>query len=194
MPKASSEQMERVLEILSNSFRNNPSVDSVINSQRDKLNQIDVLVNYAYWKARNRDGVFISEDERGVALCFKSDQQRINLKELVAELSFARAISFKKAIQAVKREKEIKRKRISDPHLYFWFFGAEPGGNDARELKNEIFRWSEKSKLPILAETSVSRNKEIYQRFGFKVYDEYIDQNGTLLWFMCRYPNLDEDQ
>ena len=186
MPKASSEQKERVLEVLSNSFRNNLSVDSVISSQRDKLSQIDALVNYAYWKARNRNGVFISEDERGVALCFRSDQQRFNLKDLVAEFSFVRAISFKNAIQAMNREIEIKRRRISDPHLYFWFFGAEPGGNDARELKNEIFRWSEKTKLPILAETSVPRNKEIYQRFGFKVYDEFRDKNGTILWMMVR--------
>lgn len=190
MPKANSIQKDRVLEVLSNSFRNNPSVDSVINSQRDKLSQINSLVNYAYWKARNRDGVFISENERGVALCFRSDLKRFSLNELFAELSLAMAISLKQSLEVFKREKEIKQRRIREPHLYFWFFGAEPGGNDARELKNEIFDCSKKTALPILAETSVLRNKEIYERFGFKVYDEFTDQNGTLLWFMCRYPNL----
>lgn len=101
--------------------------------------------------------------------------------ELFAELSLAMAISLKQSLVVLKREKEIKQRRIREPHLYFWFFGAEPVGNDARELKNEIFHWSKKTALPILAETSVLRNKEIYERFGFKVYD---------VWFMCRYPNL----
>ena len=62
------------------------------------------------------------------------------------------------------------------------------GGDRAGfELKNHIFQYSKQEQLPILLETSVERNKDIYERYGFYVYHEWMDSGGgQSLWFMRR--------
>ena len=57
-----------------------------------------------------------------------------------------------------------------------FIFGVKKGGDRAAfELKNYIFQMSQNEKNPILLETSVKRNKLIYERYGFYVYHEWID-------------------
>ena len=79
---------------------------------------------------------------------------------------------------------------MKEEHLYFWFLGVEKGGNKAVfEIKDQIFQWSEEKKLPILLETSVIRNRKVYERYGFEVYHTWDDSgNGNTLWFMRRMP------
>jgi len=90
--------------------------------------------------------------------------------------------------ETLKREAYIKKHRFKGNHLYFWFFGVKKGGDRAGfELKNYMFDYSKKEQLPILLETSVQRNKEIYERYGFHVYHQWMDSGGgNTLWFMKR--------
>ena len=104
------------------------------------------------------------------------------------ELRFAFSIPIKKVFQTLKREAYIKKYRFKDEHLYFWFLAVKKGGEKAGfEMKDYLFNLSEKEQLPILLETSVERNKVIYERYGFKVYHTWPDSgNGNALWFMIR--------
>lgn len=174
--------------IISETFDANPSVNIVIGDGGNRKKKISRLAEYAFIKALNRDGAFISDNKMGTGLCFRSNYGSSNLKELIYELRFAFSIPLKKVIQTLKREAYLKKYRYKEDHLYFWFLGVMKGGEKAVfELKDYLFQLSEKEQLPILLETSVERNKVIYERYGFEVYHEWSDSgDAKTLWFMKR--------
>lgn len=187
MFQASKSHQEKAIAIITTTFNSNPSVNIVIGSNGDRSSKIKALSKYAFIKAYNRNGAFISENQKGIGLVFLSDQTGINLSEILAELNFAFKIGLKQVKTALKREVYIKKHRYQKRHLYFWFLGVEKGGDQAVfEMKDQIFNWSKNEQLPILLETSVERNKNAYERYGFQVYHEWKNGEGNTLWFMIR--------
>jgi hypothetical protein len=174
--------------IIADTFDANPSVNIVIGDKGNRQKKIRRLADYAFVKALNRNGAYLSDNKMGTALCFASNVKSFSLKEIYFEVRFAFSIPVKKVFQTLKRESYIKKNRIEQDHLYFWFLGVQKGGGKAGfEMKDYLFELSEKEKLPIILETSVERNKEIYERYGFKVYHVWPDSGGGKpLWFMVR--------
>lgn len=187
---ATSEDKQEAVQIIRNTFNQNPSVNIVIGKGGNRRKKISRLGMYAFIKAMNRGGAYISSNRKGVALCFLSDAKGTNMAEFWAELQFAVSIPVNKVIETLKREAYIKKHRFEGKHLYFWFLGVEEGGEKAVfELKEFIFRRAQDKNLPILLETSVFRNKQVYERYGFEVYHTWSDSGGGKpLWFMMRQP------
>lgn len=174
--------------IIAETFDANPSVNIVIGEGGNRRKKISRLADYAFVKALNRNGAYLSDNKKGTALCFKSSASALSVREIYLELRFAFSIPIKKVFQTLKRESYIKKHRIESEHLYFWFLGVEKGGGKAGfELKDYLFELSRKEQLPIILETSVARNRHIYERYGFRVYHEWADSgDGMTLWFMVR--------
>jgi hypothetical protein len=42
------------------------------------------------------------------------------------------------------------------------------------ELKNLLFQFQQETKLPILVETTVEKNRRVYERIGFRVHEERV--------------------
>ncbi len=179
-----------VIDIISETFKTNPSVNITIGSRKNRKKKITYLASYAFIKGFNRKGTFLSNNKKGVAICYRSNYKSVSLKEFFYELRFAISIPLKNLFQTLKRETHIKKHRYKGKHLYFWFFGVKKGGDKAGfELKNNLYQISKKEQLPIILETSVKRNKDVYKRYGFSVYYEWLnyDKENTL-WFMIRKP------
>ncbi len=190
MDQSTEEQRATAVQIIAETFYLNPSVNIVIGEGGNRKNKISRLADYAFTKGLNKKGAFISSNEKGAALCFRSDVGRSSWKEFYYELRFAFSIPVKKVFQTLKRESYIKKNRYQDTHLYFWFLGVYRDGDGAvYEIKDYIFDWSDREQLPILLETSVPRNRDIYIRYGFEVYHTWDDSGGGApLWFMIRKP------
>ena len=190
MIHAKNQDKEDSVRIIGITFDANPSVNIVIGDKGNRKKKIRRLADYAFVKALNRDGAYLSDNKMGTALCFLSDNGSFNLRELYYELRFAFSIPVVKVIQTLKRESYLKKHRYSEKHLYFWFLGVQKGGGEAGfEMKDYLFELSKKEEAPIILETSIERNKLIYERYGFKVYHEWADSGGGKpLWFMIRTP------
>jgi len=188
MERATYTDKKKAIAIITETFDANPSVNIVIGKGGNRRKKISRLGSYVFVKALNRNGAFVSTNKMGIALCFHSGKGASSFKELMYELRFALSIPVKKVFETLKREAYIKKHRYKGNHLYFWFFGVKKGGDRAGfELKNYMFDYSKKEQLPILLETSVQRNKEIYERYGFHVYHQWMDSGGgNTLWFMKR--------
>ncbi|MDB2656429.1 hypothetical protein N9Y60_00080 [Crocinitomicaceae bacterium] len=191
MTLATPEDKKEAVQIITNTFDQNPSVNIVIGSGGNRRKKIGRLGNYAFIKAFNRNGAYLSSNRKGAALCFESEAKGTNFAEFWAEFPFAISIPPKKVIQTLKRESYIKKHRFEGKHLYFWFLGVEKdGGQAVFELKEHLFELSKQKQLPILLETSVERNRSVYERYGFEVYHTWKDSGGgKALWFMMRKPN-----
>lgn len=182
----------KTIGIIEESFANNPSVVSVINP--NKKNSLKALAAYAYHTVLPRNGVMLSINEEAVAICYPYHAKQEGLVDLWNQLLLVlTCIGLSRVPSVLKREAYVKNIRPQDgKFLYFWFFGATEKGkktNAARELKNRIFDWSKKANLPIYLETSVTRNKRVYEHFGFETYHEWQQPNGGTLFFMRRSPD-----
>jgi len=168
---AKPEHKEDSVQIIANTFDANPSVNIVIGDGGNRQKKIRRLADYAFVKALNRNGAYLSNNRMGTALCFASTEKVFSLKEIYYEVRFAFSIPLRKVFQTLKRESYIKKHRLEEDHLYFWFLGVQKGGGKAGfEMKDYLFERSEKEGLPIVLETSVQRNRRIYERYGFEVY------------------------
>ncbi len=174
--------------IIAKTFDANPSVNIVIGDKGNRRKKIRRLAEFAFVKAINRQGAYLSDNKKGTALCFRSDVKSFSLSEIYYEARFAFSIPVRKVFQTMKRESYLKKNRIEGEYLYFWFLGVEKGGGQAGfEMKDYLFQLSKDIQLPIILETSVKRNKYIYERYGFRVYHEWSDSGGGKpLWFMIR--------
>lgn len=191
MYRATKKDRSTVIKIITDSFHNNPSVRSVVNPR--KKNGLQALAQFAFDTAIMRDGVHLSSDKESVAICYIYGSKKEGLVDLKNQLQLVmNCIGISKLFATMKREAYVEKQRPPDgKFLYFWFFGATQQGirsKSAISLKNHIFQLSRTTNLPIYLETSVSKNRRVYEHFQFEVYHEWEQENGTTLWFMKRSP------
>ena len=176
--------------IIAATFDDNMSVNNIVGENGNRKKKIELLAEYAFIKSFNREGAYISDNKMGVAFFYRSNFKYFGLKEMFYELRFALSIPFSKVLETLKRQTYLNKNRYQGEHFYFWFFGVEKGGDKAGfELKDYLYQLSKEENLPIILETSVRRNKVVYQRYGFKIYhtwENYTDDSA--LWFMIRDP------
>ena len=68
---------ELVVSIISETFQKNPGVNWMFSSKGNRTRKLSRLAEFAFIKCYNRNGVYISSNEKGVALFYKSDQRKI---------------------------------------------------------------------------------------------------------------------
>lgn len=193
MKPSTLEDQAKSVRIITDTFMANPSVNVVIGTQGNRKRKIERMADYTFIKALNRKGAYISSNDMGTALFFRSDIKVFSLKELYYEVRFALSIPVKKVFQTLKRESYLKKHRAYTNYYYFWFLGVQKGGKDAGfELKNVAFEKAQEAQLPILLETSVLRNAKVYERYGFETYHVWSDEaNDIKVWFMKWEPIKD---
>ncbi len=191
MKLASFRDKEDSVRIIADTFNSNPSVNVVIGDKGDRKKKIRRLADYAFVKALNRNGAYISKNNMGTALFFRSNLKAFSFRELYYEIRFALTLAPSKIVQTLKREAYLKKNRFQGEHYYFWFLGVQKGGKMAGfELKDAVFKQAQEDQLPILLETSVYRNVVVYGRFGFNVYHIWTDRpNNIQVWFMKWEPD-----
>jgi len=182
------------IRIIAATFDDNMSVNNIVGKKGDRKKKIEQLAEYAFIKSLSRKGAFISKNKMGVAFFLKSSVTPFSLKEMYYEIRLALSIPFAKVIETLKRQAYLKKHRYQGENFYFWFFGVEKGGDQAGfELKDYLYQLSEEEELPIILETSIRRNKVVYQRYGFEIYhtwENYSEEQP--LWFMIRKPKKSE--
>jgi hypothetical protein len=181
---------ELVVRVMTTMFATNPAVLSLIAPGKDKLAGVQSLAEFSFQKCLSRNGVWISSNDKAVALCYRFNEGGFSLKEFLLELRFAiRFIELKRLPAILAREAYRKKQRPADGnYFYFWFFAALPDAVEAAfELKNGIFDLAQKAGLPIYTETSVERNRKVYERYGFETYQRWEDPNEEVtFWFLKR--------
>lgn len=185
-----------IIDIISESFNTNPSVNRVIKNDAKRVQRIKSLADYSFKTALAREGAFISSDEQGVALCYHYNLKKEGIVDYLHQVQLVRkAIGFSRVWDIMKRDAYLKSKRPADGnYFYFWFLGITnkgKGGVAIRELKTYLYAESLRKNLPIYLETSVPKNKRVYERYGFETYHEWTDpKTGDIIWLMRRFPTL----
>lgn len=181
---------EKVVEILLESFATNPTFQFLIRNNKRKQHYVERIASYAFDFAIRRRGVVLSNNEKGVALCFKYDYMKKDMIDIIRMVTLViRAFAVRKIFKILRHTNYVEKTRPQcGDYYYFWFFGVlseEQPKTSGRELAIHVLKKAESESKDIYAETTLEKNKRVYERFGFEVYKEwYNPENELNVWFM----------
>ncbi|ULQ50960.1 GNAT family N-acetyltransferase [Flavihumibacter fluvii] len=190
MRLATIQDKEKVIDIISAAFDDNPRVNWVVKQDHKRLQRIRELIRYAFETAFPRNGVMISSNEKAVAVCYRMNLKSNSIYDYYIKLRLGfKGMSPERIFWVMKRQSAISAQRPRDGnYFYFWFLAVEKeerGGRAGWELSHHIFDLARKDDIPIYAETSDERTCRIYQRVGFSLYnsfEKYGIKINQLIW------------
>ncbi|MFN8239385.1 MAG: hypothetical protein U0X39_01380 [Bacteroidales bacterium] len=188
MRKATKSDKKLVVDILTKTFDKNPGLNWMFRKRMNHQKALRRISTYAFSRALARDGVYISSNEMGVALCFRFNERVFSLGEFIHMVWYGLTCIRLDRIPKVLGHEAYRAgiRPASGDYLYFWFFGVLHEGKEAGfELKNAIFNKSIEDNIPIFVETTLERNVIVYERYGFKRYHYWEDKKDFLqMWFL----------
>lgn len=182
---------QRAVDILVRSFSAVPGALWVVKKDHKISSRIRALCTFCLETSLQKEGAFITSDDKGVALIFDSRKKQDMLPWLIGYIRLGnRCIGWERAWSIIVRERTIQQKRPISPHLYFWMLAVEDNVNGIDtiiELRDFAYALSRVKGMPICIETTSERNRVMYQRYGFVVYDTWqIPEQNITMWFMKR--------
>lgn len=176
MIKADKNHKSHVIEILTNSFEDNQSVNYIVKQDSKRKERIRALMDYSFEICYMFGAVYLSDDKKGCALVLYPDQKKFSIKSALLDVQLLlNAIGLTRAGKAMSRESAIKSNYPNEPIYYLWFLGvfnADQNNGVGSQLLKEIIQDSQKQQKPIYLETSTIKNIPWYQKFGFSIYQE----------------------
>jgi hypothetical protein len=181
------------VDVMAASFADNPTFRWLIGGKRFNGERLRNLCVYCLESAMLRNGGFISENGNGVALVYESGRKIPFLTALRLQLFLIHnCIGWHRVLRALRRQVLCGRIRSREKSFYFLALGVakgRTGTETAAELKNGVFELSRLHRLPIFAETTIAKNRAVYERYGFETYASCILPGGDFtVWFMKRPP------
>jgi N-acetylglutamate synthase-like GNAT family acetyltransferase len=179
-----------VIDILSQSFYDNKSVNYVIKDDKNRLQRIRRLMDYSFEICFLFGKVFLSDDKKGCALILFPEKKKTTLKAIVLDVKFVlTCLGIKNLFKTVGRESKIKKLHPRSPFVHLWFIGVDPScqnrGTGSYLLK-EVIAEADKHQRNVYLETSTDKNISWYEKFKFKIYNEI--ELGYKLFLLSNKP------
>ncbi len=187
---------EEVIEKVALLLKEIPTSMEIVKDDSKKDKRFHYLATHMVEKALKKDALIISENQKGIAILFKTSSKDGNFwKEIPEQLGLLINVTgFKKAMNILKTQKYIKNQRPKEgEYLYCWFWGilADARGADTqtgKEMKDEFYRQAVEYNIPLYAETRMRQNSLVYQRFGFELFHEWKHPSGDTMYFLRYIP------
>ena len=180
-----------IVNILSNSFDSNQSVNYIVKQDKKRVKRIRSLMDYSFEVCAMFGKVLLSDDRKACALVLYPDRKRTTLKSIWLDLKLIfNCIGLSNVFKAMDRESKIKKIQPKERMCYLWFIGVNPiyqGSGIGSKLLREIIEESEMEDRTIYLETSTMKNLPWYKKFGFEVYNK-LELDYTL-YFLKRTLN-----
>ena len=166
----------RIVEMLSEAFADNLSVNYVLKQDRHQPQRIRRLMQYALATCHDFGDVWLSEDERACALTVLPDTKRTTFATVQRDISLALSVTgLRNVYRTLQRETRVQACHPNEPFCHLWFVGV---AKDAQrqglgsQLLQELIDHYQPQQRAIYLETSTLQNVPWYQKFGLEVYDE----------------------
>lgn len=186
MIKATKNSRLLIVDILTDSFYDNLSVNYILKSRDNKRKYIKALMYYSFDMCFKYGDVFLSEDKTACALILYPDKRKFGIYSTYLNLKLIlNAVGIRNIKKVLSRDRQINSKYPSKKIYYLWFIGVSPGYQNkgtGSKLMLDIIEDSEHKSLPVYLETSSGSNIKWYNKFGIDIYDEI--KIGYKLYFL----------
>jgi ribosomal protein S18 acetylase RimI-like enzyme len=174
MIKAEYADKQLVVDILSNSFETNKSVNYIVKQDENRLGRIRSLMDYSFEVCYMFGSVFMSPDKKACALVLFPDKKKTTLKSILLDAKLALfCVGLRNIKKTLARESMIKKIQPKELMYYLWFIGVDPKHQNTgigTKLLYDLIQDSNLKKRPMYLETSTMKNLPWYEKFGFHIY------------------------
>lgn len=165
-----------VVDILSNSFDDNGSVNYVVKQDKSRAKRIRLLMEYSFDTCLEFGKVMLSDDDKACALILLPDKKKNTLNSLLWDIKLAvSVVGLGRVMKILKREATIKSYHPKKPFCYLWFIGVSPESQNHGKgslLLEEIIAKSIQDGRQVYLETSMVNNLPWYQKHGFEIFEK----------------------
>ena len=178
MIKATKTDKALVINILTDSFRENKSVQYIIQKSNHKERAIRYLMDYSFEMCMCFGDVFLSEDNSGCVLVLYPERKKTTPYTIWLDLTLClKCIGISNISNALQRESKIKglQKMVEHHTSYLWFIGVAQSNQHkgiGSQLLNEVLSEAQRANRNVILETSTVKNLPWYSKFGFSIYNE----------------------
>lgn len=176
MEKAKYNDKELIVDILTNSFDTNQSVNYIVKQDEKRLKRVKALMDYSFEVCYLFGNVFLSDDKKACALVLYPDKKKISIKAILLDVRLILScVGVENIKKTLARESLIKKIQPKSQMYYLWFIGVAPEYQNTgigSVLLDELIEDSSLKKRPIYLETSTLKNLPWYKKFGFDIYHE----------------------
>ncbi len=187
--KASKKDRSTVVNILTTQFKNDPNILAKL--KRDDEKYVRKLMTYVFDTIQPISGIYLTEDRRGVAVCYQPVLQTKTFRSLYLKIKLSLGIiGLRNLRSALKRKKKIISHHPQDgKYLNCWLIAIKNKSllSTFMSLKKEISQDAHQLNIPIYIETHKERKKKIAEYYGFQLYDSLLSLNSNTLFFMRKY-------
>ena len=194
MIKADKIHKQRVIDILSDCFEANKTVNYIVKQDEKKKERIRFLMDYSFDMCLEAGQILMTDDMNGVIICSNSTSKLPILEEAFQTAKFVWKVSGIDGIgRVLKRETYLNSYHPQDEeYMYIWFMGVDKGAQGkgvGSAMIDELIRESNLTDKTIYLETSSESHLQFYKKHGFDVYHiAKEDVFGYELYFLRRFP------
>ena len=174
--KAQRRDKQRVLDILTEAFWNDPHINWFTGQGTQKKNRIRAMMSHAFEGALARGDVYMSPNKEAVAIWRNSSKQVVNIYTIWENLKFLYHFGFNKVKAISALDERVHQGYPKEKAFYYLFIiGTSEKGRGkglSSLLMNTILQEADQKGLPTYLETANHGNIPIYNRKGFQVYKE----------------------
>jgi ribosomal protein S18 acetylase RimI-like enzyme len=176
MIKANYTDKSLVIDIVSESFDKNKSVNYVAKQDQNRFKRIRNLMDYSFEVCYLFGEIYLSDDKTGCLLMLYPEKKKTTLKTIFLDFKLAiSCVGLSGVSKVLTRESKIKKHHPKSPIYYLWSIGVKPEVQRkgiGSKLLQQAIQESKRQHRDIYLETSTLTNLPWYQKFGFNILVE----------------------
>ncbi len=181
---------DQIITLVSERFESNPRIKALFDKKDNCFkDNVRNLISYCFTLAYRLNGVFIASNQKTIIFHYEKKRFNQTIEDLFRYSKVILGIKLSKIYVNMRRERIIKKSRLSFPnYIYVWFLAQEKGYgrlDGLIEIQHFLFSEAIIKNLPILLETSNEDVVKLYQRASFKIYNEMIVDNETIYFLFA---------
>ena len=192
-------QIRPVAEVLARAFQNDPIPTYFYPDPAERVNKAPYM--YAFltgYGIRYGEAYATSASFEGAAVWLPSDKVNITLWRIIFSGSLTTMFKFgREAGNRMRRFGEymdsVHKRLVPGRHWYLQIIGVEPelqGRKYSSKLVRCMLSRTDREGVPCYLETQTEKNVGIYERFGFKVVEQFkVPDIDFTNWAMLRQPS-----
>ncbi|NKB60604.1 MAG: GNAT family N-acetyltransferase [Gammaproteobacteria bacterium] len=163
------DELPTVIEILSESFKDDPHMNWILEQSRYS-EKINVVIEYQVKEAFNTGCVLVTKDLLGASLWNTESRENLTIDYIKRNISFILKLGLRTAIRSLKDKEAAENKHTGKKYFYLSAIGVLPQGRGkglASKLMDPLLEHCKKHNFPVYLETANDRNVKIYSKKGF---------------------------
>lgn len=183
MKRAAINDIPRLVEILTESFKENKSVNYVL---KNKIS-LSKLFYYSIEKGFLYGDIWMNEDKTACAILINPKKKKIKIKSIWLDLKLIFQVVGLSNVKKVLHKENITEETLpkNKDYIHLWFLGVSPkeqGKGKGNKLLKEMIDYYKSFKEAMYLETSTLKNLPFYEKVGFKIYEK--KDFGFTLYFL----------